>query len=46
MYVSVSYGQVLTHGTPLLSSTGDEFSQLENDLDYQRMSVQVLKSAI
>ena len=31
--------QVLAHGTPLLSSTGDEFA-LENDPDYQKMSFQ------
>lgn len=38
----ISYIQVLQYGTPLLSSTGDEFSQLEEDPDYQKMSTQVL----
>lgn len=32
--------QVLLYGTPLLSSTGDEFSQLEDDPEYQKMTYQ------
>ena len=32
--------QVLTHGTPLLSSTGDEYQSLESDPEYQRMTAQ------
>ncbi|XP_019852330.1 PREDICTED: TATA-binding protein-associated factor 172 isoform X2 [Amphimedon queenslandica] len=30
--------QVLKYGTPLLSSTGDEYNQLENDVEYQKMT--------
>ena len=33
--------QVLTYGTPLLSSTVDEFQALENDPEYQKMTQQV-----
>ena len=33
--------QVLDHGTPLLSSTGDEFQGLESDPEFQRMTPQV-----
>jgi TATA-binding protein-associated factor len=32
--------QVLDHGVPLLSSTGDEFNKLEDDPDYQKMTQQ------
>ena len=34
--------QVLAYGTPLLSSTVDEFQALENDPEYQRMTQQVI----
>ena len=37
--------KVLLYGTPLLSSTGDEFSQLEDDPEYQKMTYQVKKEA-
>ena len=33
--------QVLAYGTPLLSSTVDEFQALENDPEYQKMTQQV-----
>lgn len=33
--------QVLKHGTPLLSSTGDEYQALENDTEFQKMTPQV-----
>lgn len=39
---SACSSQVLIHGTPLLSSTGDEFTQLDKDPVYQKMSAQVL----
>eukprot|EP00731_Ephydatia_muelleri_P028844 Em0020g488a len=38
-FETFNINKVLAHGTPLLSSTGDEFA-LENDPDYQKMSFQ------
>ena len=35
--------QVLQYGTPLLSSTGEEFAQLDADSVYQKMSFQVIQ---
>ena len=40
LHTAVLSPQVLSYGTPLLSSTGEELSQLENDPDYQRMTPQ------
>ena len=36
-----THTQVLTHGTTLLSSTGEEFHSLDNDPEYLKMSPQV-----
>lgn len=33
--------QVLLHGTPLLSSTGEEYQSYETDPEFQKMSAQV-----
>lgn len=38
---TLSHLQVLLHGMPLLSSTGEEYQGLENDPDFQKMSMQV-----
>lgn len=32
---------MLKYGTPLLSSTGDEYNQLDNDPEYQKMTQKV-----
>ena len=40
-YHKINTLQVLTYGTPLLSSTVDEFQALENDPEYQKMTQQV-----
>ena len=42
LYISLPLLQVLQYGTPLLSSTGEEFAQLDTDPDYQKMSFQVM----
>lgn len=41
MYVHGVCMQVLVHGTPLLSSTGEEYQGYENDPEFQKMSTQV-----